>query len=108
MVYIFFDTVEKNLPSEQILGYQSEYAEFRLFDSHRESDIQGLENYLAESKSRLESCNDDLARKFLQDEIKQLKQYILKTAAKTNIDKTEEEEYFDVDPKWRQIRFSLF
>lgn len=113
--YCFFNTrfmdeeVQESLNQRrsQILGYQSQYSEFRLFDSHRESDIQGLENYLAESKSRLESCNDDLARKFLQDEIKQLKQYILKTAAKTNIDKTQEEEYFDVDPKWRQISYKF-
>lgn len=67
--------------------------------------MEMLENYLAESTGRLECTEDDIHRKFLDDEVKQIKQYILKTAAKINIDKTKEENFLDVSWKWRHIRY---
>ena len=60
-----------------------------------------MENFLEESKDRLETMVEDTHKDFLEDEIMQTKQLILKAAARRGIDKTGEEEFLDVNPKWK-------
>ena len=77
-----------------ILGYQTRYSEFYMFDANRSCAIEQLELMLQESKEKLDLMDDEFKTKFLEKEILSLQQYILKAYAKQGIDKTQHEVFF--------------
>jgi len=84
----------------EILGYRSKHRDFHMFNANRGRQLDVMESVWKESKAKLALLDEEYKTEFLANEIKKLKEYILKASAKENIDKTEHEEFFDVDPKW--------
>ena len=96
-VYCRFDedmideTKEKlNARKSQILGYESKYPEFYMYGWVRNQELDVLDLVLEEMKSKIHMVPDQFV-KFMEDEITQLKSYILKVSAKLGEDKTNSE-----------------
>ena len=75
----------------KILGYETKYAGFYMYDAHRNGSVDILELMLQESKSKSYLMDEDYKEKFMESEICDLQSYILKCYAKKGEDKTEEE-----------------
>ena len=74
-----------------ILGYNSKYKDFHLFNANRGRRLDLMESVWKESEDKLPLLDEEFKTEFLSNEIKKLKEYILKASAKENIDKTEDE-----------------
>ena len=78
---------EMNERRTRILGYESKYSNFYMYDAMKNGSIDTLEFMLSESGSKAHLMQNDFKTKFLESEIIVLKQYILKCYAMKGEDK---------------------
>jgi len=75
-----------------------------MYQSHRQVEIEMLELMVQETKEKSELMDSDFKRKFMEKEILDLQQYILKDYAKKGINKTEDEVQYSCH-NWCVLRF---
>ena len=77
-----------NERKSDILGYRSRYIDFNLFQASRGRKLDLMKALWNEAESELPNLNEEYKIEFVESEIRQLKEHILKASAKENIDKT--------------------
>ena len=78
-----------NQRRSEILGYESAFPDFYMWDRYNRTDsLNGMEQMLEESKSKLGSMHQQYKTTFMEKEILSLQQYLIKAYAKQGEDKT--------------------